>query len=294
MQGEFSPVRYEDIYNLLGFLNCSGEFSCEDSLVNMLIWRDIYNYEYLETENCLIIRLFDNSHMLFHLPFGEDFEGGVKLIIETAKEAGQIPMIVLSDGIRGEKFKKLFGDKFNFTPHRDGFDYIYSIEKLQTLSGKKFHSKRNHISSFSKKYNWSFEEITNDNIPDILKVADRWFSEKGFSDDDEEIQELKALPFILSDRQELNLKGGILYVDEEPIGYTLGSALNSEVFVTHSEKVLSDYNGGYSVINREFAKTLSEYKYVNREDDLGIEGLRHSKLSYYPDILLEKYICTPI
>ena len=103
--------------------------------------------------------------------------------------------------------------------------------------------------------------------------------------------EQRGLETILCNMDRLNVKGGAIFVDERAVAFTLGSPINNEVFDIHIEKALKDYGEGYTVINREFARRLEDYKYINREDDMGLEGLRKAKLSYKPEIILKKYYC---
>ena len=103
--------------------------------------------------------------------------------------------------------------------------------------------------------------------------------------------EKKGIEFILQNMEELSVKGGAIFVAGKVVAFTLGSPITDEVFDVNIEKALAEFSEAYTVINREFAKELSDYKYINREDDLGIEGLRKAKLSYKPHIILKKFSC---
>jgi len=188
------------------------------------------------------------------------------------------------------RIREMFGDRFVFTPDRDEFDYIYNQADLANLSGKKYHSKRNFITRFeTENPDWSYEEITRKNIPDCMEIYRKWLLSKVENPGAE--VELKALSIGFDHYEELGFKGGLLRVKGAPAAFTFGELITEKCFVIHAEKALRDYTGAYAMINREFAKnTLSDYELINREEDLGIEGLRTAKLSYHPVMLYEKYI----
>ena len=114
-----------------------------------------------------------------------------------------------------------------------------------------------------------------------------WYAENGIPSEDNE--EVKAICESLENLEDFNMQGAVLYVDEKPVAMTLGSEISPNVYDINFEKALREYDGVYSVINNEFAKTLTKYKYINREEDMGLEGLRKSKLSYNPVIILDRY-----
>lgn len=179
-------------------------------------------------------------------------------------------------------------------------DYIYLTENLANLPGKKFSKKRNHIHQFVKKYpEYRFEILGLDNLESAMQVEEKWFIEsserveqKDFSED---LQIERAIIKNALDNFEYfsrvcGMSGGIVFVQDFPVAFCLSSRLSPDVTDIHFEKCLSAFakDGGYAVINNEFAKTIST-KYINREEDLGVEGLRKAKLSYYPEKILDKY-----
>ena len=285
----FKKVEPKDIEAYKRFLK-TGEMSCENTFVNLLVWQKTYNNMFAVCDGQFILKSGGIEGENFALPFGDDFEKGMELIIEYC---GKKPDFWAQEGPRFEKFKALYGKEYSFEENRDAFDYIYLREDLANLSGKKYHSKRNHISAFSKKYVWRYENLNDNNVADFISCAEKWFKTR------EADRLLKAeeegIHQILSNYKELSVLGGIIYVEDKPVAFTFGSAINNEVFDIHTEKALPEFAECYTVINREFAKNaLSDYKYINREDDLGLEGLRKAKLSYKPHILLKKYFCKPV
>ncbi len=265
--------------------------SCEKNIISLVVWQKMYDNMYALKDNMMFLKSGKEDSQFFALPFCDDLQKGIDLIFKHTYP--KKPYFWVQNDSKFTEFKKLLGDSYDFSPERDAFDYIYKREDLANLSGKKYHSKRNHIAAFSKQYNWCFKEITKENINDVFRCSNLWYEENSDRFDEYLATEKKGIETILNNMDVLNARGGAIYVDGKMVAFTLGSPINPDIFDVHIEKALKDYAGAYAVINREFAKTLTEYTYINREDDLGFEGLRKAKLSYKPEILLEKYSCIP-
>ncbi len=286
---KFKKVEIGDISVFKKYIGFSGELSCESAFVNLLIWESAYNNMWAQEDGQLIIKSGKGEDSSYRLPFGNDFLRGIELVREYSGE--KYPDFWVQEGARLDNFKAHFGDKYIFEENRDAFDYIYLREDLANLSGKKYHSKRNHISAFSKKQDWVFRPITAENTGDVKLCAEKWYKENTDREDKYLRCERCGVETILDNMELLGVRGGAVYVGENVVAFTLGSKISGEIFDIHIEKALNDYAEAYTVINREFARTLTEYKYINREDDMGLEGLRKAKLSYKPAILLKKYAC---
>ena len=287
---QFKKIELEDIEIYKKFYESNPELSCENAFVNLLVWQSAYNNMIAYCDDYLFIKSSGDEGESYRLPLGGELEKGMKLLQEHCKT--EKPKIWAQDGPRFSEFKEIYGDKYIIEEQRDAYDYVYLRENLAELSGKKYHSKRNHISAFSKKYDWEYRSITKDIISDVKQCCELWYQENSDRMDKYMLCEKEGIYMILENMERLNVKGGAIYVDKKMVAFTLGSPINSEIFDTHVEKALTDYATAYTLINREFAKNeLSEYKYINREDDLGIEGLRKAKLSYKPEFLIKKYSC---
>jgi len=179
---------------------------------------------------------------------------------------------------------------------RQDSDYIYLREKLATLSGKKLHGKRNHINRFVENYpDWKYEMISADNEEECARMAMKWCLENCADEEQnwehDKIDESKLVIYAIRHREELGMIGGALRANGKIVAITLGERLTPDTFVVHFEKAFYDIQGAYPMINREFVRNeLETYTYVNREEDLGEEGLRKAKLSYRPERLLDKVI----
>lgn len=273
-------------------LSNSNEFSCETTFVNLLVWQEVYLNLFCIEDGQLFIKSTSRHGDVFRLPIGGDLESGVEKIISY--NGGNLPSFWVQDGELLDRFRLVYGDRYDFEESRDAFDYIYRRQALCELSGKKYHSKRNHISAFSKKHDWRYEDIDDTNIDAVRECAKKWYAENTDRMDRYLSGEKQGVNMMLNNMNTLDIRGGAIFVGEKTVAFTLASPINDRIFDIHIEKALSDYAEGYTVINREFAKTLPESViYINREDDMGLEGLRKAKLSYKPEILLKKYYCVP-
>ena len=164
---------------------------------------------------------------------------------------------------------------------------------ISTLTGKKLHGKRNHINKFKELYSYNYEPLTADNMEKIRSFIEEWYQKKAETDASI-LTEKTALENALKNFEKLELKGGILLVDGKSVAFSIGEQLNQDTALIHFEKADTDYQGAYPMMNQQFViNAWSNLTYVNREDDMGIEGLRKAKLSYYPDIMVEMYSATP-
>lgn len=275
-------------------LSQSGNMGSESAFGTLFLWSDTYYSKVCRFEDFMLLCSGGNFHT-YNLPIGgEKPYEAVEAIIADARERG-IPFKmwgITQEGVA--ELQTLFPDRFVFHLDRNGSDYVYETTDLINLSGRKYHGKRNHLAQFTRDYNWSYEEISEDNIEDCKKVAHQWCDshggcEKGSGSEGEGCALRKAFQYF----RELELAGGLIRIDGEPVAFTIGEEINSKTYLVHFEKAVDGYNGLYAAINHEFAaRHLAGYQYVNREEDLGIEGLRKAKLSYHPAILIQKYAVT--
>lgn len=285
----FKSPKVEDcaLFKKFDFAN---EFSCENTFLNHFMWAGKYNYQFATfCEDTLVFRISDRGEMFYFLPIGNHFFEAIEEILNSY---GNDVSFCAAEGSALEKLRKRYGDKLTLILIENNFEYIYNSQDLALLSGKKYHQKRNHISAFTRTYNWRFEPLSDNNISDIKVITENWIKERGTELDNELLTEIEAINLVVENYKSLSLLGGIIYVDNVPVAYTFGDEINDSVFDVTTEKALAEYPGAYTVINNEFAKQFlyPKYRYVNREDDLGIDGLRKAKHSYHPEILLKKYI----
>ncbi len=283
---KFRHITVKDKLIIDSFFAASNEISCEANFATLMIWQTVYGTEFCIEDDVLLIRMKGISVPAYSLPFG-NFERGVELIFAENPS----PRFWIQEGERCDKFIKAYGDKYEICESRDAFDYLYLRSDLAELSGKKYQSKRNHISAFTRAHSWHYEPIAQDNIAAVKACADEWYADSGVNDDKYLSAEREGINLLLDNMDMLGVRGGAVFTDGKVVAFTLGSPINGEIFNTHIEKALPDYSTAYAVINREFARSLSGYTYINREDDMGLEGLRKAKLSYRPIRLIRKFRC---
>ena len=184
-----------------------------------------------------------------------------------------------------------YPDQFVFHCGREGHDYVYAIDDLADLKGKRYQPKRNHINRFLAEFpDARVLPLSEATLPDARALCDLWNRRR--SQEEDALMEQAALNRAFSHWRELELEGLVLYVGGQAVAMTMGSRLDAETFDIHFEKADTDYPGAYALINRSFARHIREYhpevKFLNREDDMGIEGLRKAKLSYHPHHMVEK------
>ena len=215
----------------------------------------------------------------------------VELLIADSQERG-IPLRLSGLNTQDvEDLERWYPGQFRFHCGRDGHEYVYAIDDLADLKGKKYQPKRNHINRFLSEYpDAVIRPLDESTLPDARNLADRWYQRRTAEED--ACMEMVALNRAFANWQALGLEGLVLYVGDQVVAMAIGSFLGEDTVDVHFEKADLDYNGAYAVINRAFARHIREkypqVKFLNREEDMGLEGLRKAKLSYYPHHMVEK------
>ena len=262
---------------------------CDLSFTNLFLWSFGENTEYEIENNVLTIRSFYKGKEYYFMPLPK--EETTENIEEMKRKINKlIDKKVPIHYFNEYWYEKLKDDFPCLKEKRDYEDYIYSFESLSTLKGRHYSKKKNRVANFKRNYDFVYESITKENIHEVIKFQKKWFDL--YSDSNEEIlrNENTGILEILNNWNKLNIKGGLLKVNNEVIAYTLGEKITQNTVLIHIEKALIDYVGSYQAINMFYLeKEWENIELINREDDFGDEGLREAKMSYKPLYLLKKY-----
>jgi hypothetical protein len=261
---------------------------------NLYAWGKKFDTQFATDNDWLFIRFKDNSGRVSYLkPIGVgDIKKGIEIIIEDHKHFDSVFQI---RGITQEmidEIEKAMPETFNYKLNRSVSDYIYTSEKLIDLKGKKLQSKRNHINRFKRENKWQYKTLTGN--PELVKeckgMLDKWMEINTADRDPSLAYDDFATTIMLENFEFLNLKGGLICVNNEIAAFSIGEILTKDTVVVHVEKAFTSIHGAYTIMNQQFVlNEAADFKYINREEDMGVENLRKAKLSYQPDILLEKY-----
>ena len=262
---------------------------CDLSFTNLFLWSFGENTEYEIENNVLTIRSFYKGKEYYFMPLPK--EETTENIEEMKKKLNQLIDKKVPIHYFNEYWYEKLKDDFPCLKEKRYYeDYIYSFESLSTLKGRHYSKKKNRVANFKRNYDFVYESITKENIHEVIKFQKKWFDL--YSDSNEEIlrNENTGILEIFNNWDKLNIKGGLLKVNNEVIAYTLGEKITQNTVLIHIEKALIDYVGSYQAINMFYLeKEWENIEYVNREDDFGDEGLREAKMSYKPLYLLKKY-----
>ena len=288
---DFKPLDFsqKEAYDQL--LLDGTERGCEYNFTNVYLWgrQRIAFHE----GNIAFFSQF-NRQSVYPFPLGHNLKPTLDAIIHDAK-VRDIPCRLT--GLSQENcaiLEQLYPGKFRIHFARDSFDYIYDIQDLAELKGRKYQKKRNHINRFCQNYpDYTLEPITDENTPETIEFLQQWFAQREEKDPLADFHMEKAAIYkALRHRRELQLEGLLLKWNGQLLAMTMGSPLSETTFDIHFEKALEEADGAYPTINWEFARHLREkypnLLYLDREDDMGLEGLRKAKLSYCPHHMIEK------
>lgn len=288
---EFKRPEMEDRKLLDGYFKRYPSRNCERTFINVYLWSRHYKVKYAVIENTLVFKNEDHE-IAFTYPIGEseDIEKALKFLMEYCEKENKVFELYCVTEEQFEQLNRWYPDEFKITYDRDIADYVYESEKLITLSGKKLHGKRNHINKFKSEHqDWKYETMTEDSVEECFQMALQWRKESGCDTDMEKNAEMCVALNSLRLFKELEMTGGLLRVDGKIVAFTMGEPVSDDTFVVHIEKAFSEIQGAYPMINQQFVENeCAGYKYINREDDAGVEGLRKAKLSYRPAFLIGK------
>lgn len=287
----FAKLRREDYDTAAEIMINSGFGSTECSFPCIFMWRNMYDAEICIDEGTVYIRAGGRRGYTYLFPFGGDMrEAFLKIRRETGGEAVCFHSIT---GRMRDMITKAFPGEFNFYESRSSYDYIYESESLASLSGKKLHKKRNHVNKFIKEYEGRFEysPLRKEDSGAIMDFQRRWES---MAADDRSRAALEyetgAIEELFDCFDDLKIVGGKICIDGNVAAYCLGARAGKDTFDVMVEKGDYAYDGIYQAINKFFAESICDkFKFINREDDAGDPGLRKSKLSYAPALILKKY-----
>ncbi|RNC29091.1 MAG: hypothetical protein AWM53_01011 [Candidatus Dichloromethanomonas elyunquensis] len=295
---EFKEVEVADKKWMDPFLAASDMSGCHHNFTNIFAWADNYHNRIARVNNYLLVKGVSELGPYYFYPSGwGDIAEIFQLLKKDAADCGHDFVLAGISHENIDNMDTLFPGCFRYEEMRDSFDYVYSLEKLAELSGRKYQAKRNHINRFRENYpDWRFEPISSQNIEECREMNREWCIVHKCNDDDLLKKEKCAVKRCFDHYFELGLEGGLLRVNNKVAAYTMGEKLNSNTYVTHIEKAFNDMQGAYQMINRQFAALVQEKHpeivYINREEDMGLEGLRKAKLSYHPVKMEEKYLAT--
>ena len=294
----FHPISLADREVITAFTLGAPYSNCDFAFANMCSWRFLYDSEFAIDDGFLFIRFYIEEkgarRLSYMMPIGHgDLPEAIRKLDENNHVNGfDHPLLLL--GITPPARQELEAacpDEFAYMADRDYFDYIYLREDLLTLRGKKLQSKRNHANRFRKEYAYSYLPLTAETAPCCMELERTWMRANATDDNADDLtNERRSMDFALRNFDALGLTGGALLIDGHIAAFTYGSPINADTFGVHVEKADTNYEGIFSVINQEFVAHIPEaYTYINREEDLGLPGLRRAKLSYNPAVLLEKF-----
>ena len=185
-------------------------------------------------------------------------------------------------------------ERYTSVLDRDNSDYVYSTLDLIQLSGRKYHRKKNHLNRFLKNYQFEYRDLDMELVECFIDMQEEWCQMKECVDKPDLLSEDYAINMALTHFEELDYRGGAIQIDYKIEAFSLGESLNTDTAVIHIEKANPDIPGLYSAINQFFCSNRwAEKEYINREQDMGIEGLRKAKESYHPHHMVNKYIVMP-
>jgi hypothetical protein len=256
----------------------------------MVSWGHYVEYQYAILDSAIIILSNDLDKVVFHTPSGKTHNDLFKQVLILAQKQDAIL------GFIKQQEKEFITTRFptlQIIEHRDYFDYVYRAEDLAELPGTKYAKIRNRLNKFKKNYSYTIEDISEDNMEEVGEFLKRWCLWKDCASNELLENERKAIVYSMSHFFDLGLAGLALRIKDSIEAIAVYEKMNNDTIVVHFEKGSPDFDGIYKAINMETARRVRhQVHFIDREEDLGLPGLRQAKLSYHPDHFIELYHVT--
>ena len=280
-------AQYESI-----LMSCP-ERGCEYSFANLFLWG---RQELAFLNGCVVFFSHFFGRSVYPYPIGSgDREAALEAILADSRERGIPCRITGMTEADKQELESWFPGKFTFRTARDNFDYVYTVDALADLKGKKLQKKRNHVNRFRTEHpQYRVEPICCGNLARVQHMVNDWYVSRKISDPEGDyFLESLAMAKAFRHYDALGMGGIALLEGDRVLAVTMGSRMSPEMMDVHFEKAVEDVPGAYNTVNAEFARHVRlkypQIRFLNREDDMGLEGLRTAKLSYLPDHMIEKY-----
>ncbi len=257
------------------------------SFTTLFAWSFDGKIKYDIVDDCLVLIFYGKQGILCTYPYGNgDVVSALKKSYDFMKKHNTPSFIFMSEE-EAKHIQKLFPDEFYVISDENAADYVYLTEDLINLKGNKFQQKRNHLNAFLKNYNYTYERLTIKNIDEIKDLFDIW--QRGQQNHDVGNSQ-KATIRLIENMDKLDVICGGIRVDGKLVAFSMGEAITDEMAHIPLEFADNNYRGAFNIINRDFcANEWKNYKYINREEDMGVEGMRYAKRAYNPVKMIEKY-----
>ncbi|MCI7768445.1 MAG: phosphatidylglycerol lysyltransferase domain-containing protein [Oscillospiraceae bacterium] len=287
---DFKVIELSDKPWVEKLLRISDFRGCEYCFANNMAWRRMYDTKITRYKD-FYISLSEQGSPYFTFPAGGGDYSEVFGEMKKYSEARGYPLVIGS--VTPDKFplfEELFPkDSYVLEADEDGWDYVYSASDLAELKGKKYHGKRNHLKKLLA-MDYSYEPLTEKDFDDCISFAVNVYNRDSAYDDKSKVCEQFAINTYFENFHALGLMGGVLRVEGRIAAFTIGERINSDTLGVHIEKAEASVDGAYPAVNQMFAASAGkDFAYINREEDLGIEGLRKAKRSYHPAFMIEKH-----
>ncbi len=300
---DFQPVTIADRQWVLPLLAAESLPLCDYGFTALFCWQHVYQQEICQFEERLLVRAKTSRGLSYLWPVGSgDPVPALRALREDARSKGAPLYMVAVMKEQLPHITRAFGEGVRIIDAPENYDYLYDINRLADLPGKKLHAKRNHINRFRQNCpEGYFEPLTAADIPDCLELDRLWYEGHSAMSDgvrnNHMYMERAAMVTALNYFSELGLEGGLIRCRGKVLAFTIGTHLSKTMVAVNFERAMTEYQGAFSVINQEFANHIRarypEVTRINREEDMGNPGLRKAKLSYYPDELVEN-VCVLI